>query len=71
MITAATLLIFCSDTISVSDRVTFCSYDDKGFHITHWFEDANDSNLRLESMFNVLFEEMLKQKTLPLEKQNI
>lgn len=59
---ANTLFIFCVDTVAVNDKATFDSTLYRGIHVTHWLEDADDTEARVEKMFDVLFDEVVRRR---------
>lgn len=56
------LHIFCHDMVIVCDKVTFYSYMSGDVHVTHWFEDKEDTEARLTSIFAILFEEVARKR---------
>jgi hypothetical protein len=56
-----TLSVFCSDTVGVKARVTFDSCVTQGIQCTFWMDDEDaDVEERINSMFDILFEEIFK-----------
>lgn len=58
-----TLLVFCFDSVTVRDKTTFFSYLFRGLRVTHWFEDTDDEDMRIASIFDILFEEVMRRKS--------
>ena len=59
-----TLSIFCTDTIAVEARMTFSEFLVPGLKITYWFEEAEDYQQRIDSIFDIIFDEVFKTKIL-------
>lgn len=57
-----TLSVFCSDAIDVKARVTFDCCVVEGVQVTYWIDDAPDIETRINGMFAILFEEIIKTK---------
>lgn len=57
-----TLSVFVHDLIDVRARVTFdsCMFED--IQVTYWFDDAPDVEERINGMFDILFEEVIKTR---------
>ena len=62
------LSISCHDTIGVKARMTFDSEDVQGMHITYWMDDDDDIEKRIDSIFAMMFEEVLKTRELDSRK---
>ncbi|MCX6752436.1 MAG: hypothetical protein NTZ87_02955 [Candidatus Nomurabacteria bacterium] len=62
------LSVFCSDSIDVRARVTFDSYVFEGIQVTFWQDDAPDLVERVNSMFDILFEEVIKTREVSRNK---
>lgn len=56
------LLIFCFDSVAVYDKTTFLSYILDKLNITYWHEEAEDEKQRIDGMFAILFNEVLKRR---------
>ena len=56
------LSVFCFDEIEVRARVTFDSCMVEGIQVTYWMDDAPDVEERINSMFDILFEEVIKTR---------
>jgi hypothetical protein len=56
------LSVFCSDSVGVKDRTTFDSFVVDGIQFTFWMDDDEDAVERVNSMFDILFEEMVKDR---------
>ncbi len=56
------LLISCRDEVAVQDRLTFHSYLAGTLRITHWIEETDDLESRLESMYDILFEDVMQSR---------
>lgn len=56
------LLISVTDTVMVKARVTFDCEIFQGYQVTYWQDDDTDVIERVNSIFDLLFEEVLKQK---------
>ena len=54
------LSVFCIDTLEVKARVTFDSCLVDGIQFTFWMDDNEDMVERVNRMFDILFEEMVK-----------
>ena len=63
-----TLSIFCSDSVGVKAKMTFDSCLVEGIQITYWQDDDEDMEARIESVFAMLFEEVIKTKNLSRNK---
>lgn len=57
-----TLSVFCSDSVGVKDRTTFDSCVVDGIQFTFWMDDDKDVIERVNRMFDILFEEMVKDR---------
>jgi len=55
------LSIFVEDSISLVDRVTFDSCTLEGVQVTFWMEPPGDSTKILESIFDMIFDEMFER----------
>ena len=55
-----TLSVSCFDSIGVKDRTTFDSCVVDGIKFTFWMDDDEDATERVDRMFDILFEEMVK-----------
>ncbi|OGI65172.1 hypothetical protein A3A95_04065 [Candidatus Nomurabacteria bacterium RIFCSPLOWO2_01_FULL_39_18] len=55
-----TLFVSCSDSLDVCARVTFDSCVVDGVQVTFWMEDSEDIDGKLDSIFDVLFKETIK-----------
>lgn len=55
-----TLSVFCFDSVGVKDRTTFDSCVVDGIQFTFWMDDDKDMEERVNGMFDILFEEMVK-----------
>lgn len=55
-----TLSVFCVDSIGVKARVTFDSCITQGIQCTFWMDEEENFEEKINSMFDILFEEMLK-----------
>jgi hypothetical protein len=56
------LLIFCFDSVSVKDKVTFDSCMVQGVQVTYWMDDYEDLEEKVNGMFDILFEEVMKDR---------
>lgn len=69
-----TLSIFCVDSVTVTDRLTFNSCLIQGVRMTYWQEEATNPDKMLNDIFDILFEEVLvnrkKNKKLSSEGEN-
>ena len=63
-----TLSIFCSDSVGVKAKMTFDSCLVEGIQITYWQDDDEDMEARIESVFAMLFEEVIKTRNLSRNK---
>ncbi|MFA6325390.1 MAG: hypothetical protein WCX46_04160 [Candidatus Paceibacterota bacterium] len=59
-----TLSIFCCDSVGVKARMTFDSCLVEDVQITYWQDDDEDIEERIESVFAMLFEEVIKTRSL-------
>ena len=59
-----TLSIFCSDSVGVKAKMTFDSSVVDGIQITYWQDDDEDMEERIESVFAMLFEEVIKTRNM-------
>ncbi len=57
-----TLRIFCFDTVILKDKMTFDSCRIKDIQVTYWMDDENDIKESLKGMFDILFEEVMKNR---------
>ncbi|MFA5751053.1 MAG: hypothetical protein WCX79_04390 [Candidatus Paceibacterota bacterium] len=64
-----TLEVFCSDSIGVKARTTFDSCKIEGVQITYWQDDDNDIDERIDSVFDMLFDEVIKTRILSRKKE--
>lgn len=57
-----TLHIFCFDSVNLKDKTTFdaCAVD--GIRLTYWMDEEGDVKERLKGMFDLLFEEVIKNR---------
>jgi hypothetical protein len=62
-----TLEVFCSDSIGVKARTTFDSCEVEGIQITYW-QDDDDIDERIDSLFDMFFDEVIKTRILSREK---
>jgi hypothetical protein len=56
------LSVFCFDAVKVCARVTFDSCMFEGIQVTFWQDDAPDLEDRINDMFDILFEEVIKTR---------
>ena len=63
-----TLLIFVTDSVTVQDKTTFSSYLYQDIHVTHWFENTDDTDKSVAGIYDILFKEVIRKRNLPLEK---
>jgi len=63
-----TLTVFCSDSVGVKARTTFDSCVVDGIQVTYWQDDDEDIEKRIESVFAMLFEEVIKTRSLSRNK---
>ena len=56
------LSIFCVDSLAIKARVTFDENMVQGVHVTYWFEDPEDVTLRINNAFDILFDELMKNR---------
>lgn len=56
------LHVFCFDSVNLKDKTTFdaCAVD--GIQVTYWMEDEGDIKERLKDMFDLLFQEVIKNR---------
>ena len=54
------LVVDCLDNINVKARVTFDCEIFQGYYVTYWQDDDTDVIERVNSIFDLLFEEVLK-----------
>lgn len=59
-----TLSIFCVDTVTIKDKMTFDSCTVDGVQVTYWQDDDEDIEKRIDSIFEMLFEEVIKTRNL-------
>jgi len=59
-----TLSVFCFDSVNVQARVTFDSRLVQDVQVTFWMEDTPDMELRINGIFDILFEEVIKTREL-------
>ncbi|MCR4334746.1 MAG: hypothetical protein NUV47_03420 [Patescibacteria group bacterium] len=57
------LSIFCSDSVNVKARVTFDECMIGKVHVTYWMENAKDYQQRIDDVFDILFDEVIKNRT--------
>ena len=55
-----TLSISCSDSVGVKDKTTFDSCIVDGIKVTYWMDDDEDIEERINRMFDIFFEEVVK-----------
>lgn len=65
-----TLLIFCFDSVAVYDKTTFLSYVFGKLNVSYWHEDTEDEKNRVDGMFAVLFNEVMKKRQNKLNLTN-
>jgi len=65
------LSIFCSDMVGVSARVTFDSCTIDGIQVTFWMDEDEDIKERVNNMFDILFEEVVKSREKISKKQSV
>ncbi len=63
-----TLEVFCSDSIGVRARTTFDACVVEGVKITYWQDDDSDSNERIDRLFDMFFDDVIKTRVLSREK---
>lgn len=63
-----TLSVFCSDSVGVKAKMTFDSCLVEGVQITYWQDDDEDIEERIENVFAMLFEEVIKTRSLSRNK---
>ena len=56
------LRIFCFDSVSVKDKATFDSFMVQGVQVTYWMDDDEDVEEKVSGMFDILFEEVMKER---------
>ena len=56
------LHVFCFDSINLKDRITFDSCMVDGIQVTFWTDDEGEARERVRSMFDILFEEVIKKR---------
>lgn len=56
------LLIFCFDSVAVYDKTTFLSYIFDKLNITYWYEEGGDEKEKINGMFAILFQEVLRRR---------
>lgn len=56
------LKVFCFDLINLKDKMTFDSCIVDGIQVTYWMEDEGDIKERLKGMFDLLFQEVIKNR---------
>jgi hypothetical protein len=57
-----TLFVFCVDSVGLKDKTTFDSEVVDGIQVTYWADDEGNVEEKLKEMFNILFQDMLKNK---------
>ncbi len=57
-----TLSIVCADSIDVKARFTFDYEIFEGYQVTYWQDDDEDVEERINSIFGILFDEVLKNR---------
>ena len=57
-----TLSVFCFDSVDVQSRVTFDFSWVQDVQVTYWMEDSADVELRINGVFDILFEEVIKTR---------
>lgn len=62
MLDGGTLYIFCVDSVGLKDKTTFDSEMVDGIRVTYWTDDEGNVEEKLKEMFNILFQDMLKNK---------
>ena len=56
------LSVSCSDSIEVRARVTFDSCVVDGIQVTFWMDDIKNMEARVDKIFEILFEEVIKNR---------
>ena len=59
-----TLSVSCFDSIEVKARVTFDFIIFKGIQVTYWMDDDEEIKQRINGIFDLIFEELIKNKTI-------
>ena len=57
-----TLFVFCVDSVGLKDKTTFDSEMVDGIRVTYWTDDEANVEEKLKEMFDILFQDMLKNK---------
>lgn len=58
------LKILCIDRIVIKDKVTFDSCIIQGVQVTYWMDDDIDIEERINTIFDILFEDVLKTRSI-------
>lgn len=66
-----TLCISCIDTIELKARATFDCEMFAGIQVTYWQGDDMDARASIDSIFDLLFEEVFKTREINQEKSVI
>lgn len=61
------LHVFCFDSINLKDKTTFDSCAVKDIRVAYWAEDEEDIEERFSDMFDILFQEVIKNRGKKLE----
>lgn len=61
------LHIFCFDSVNLKDKTTFDSCMVEKINITFWDDDEENNQERFKGMFDILFEEVMKNRDKKLE----
>ncbi len=62
VVDGGTLFVFCVDSVGLKDKTTFDSEVVDGIRVTYWTDDEGNVEEKLKEMFNILFQDMLKNK---------
>lgn len=62
------LKILCIDTIVIKDKVTFDSCIIQGVQVTYWMDDVEDVEVRINTIFDIFFEDVLKTRNINQDK---
>jgi len=55
-----TLSIFCIDSLTIKDKLTFYALSIDGIQLTYWFDDEEgNTNDRTDRAFDILFDELV------------
>lgn len=57
------LEVFCFDSIKLKDKTTFDSCAIKDIRVAYWAEDEENVDERLAGMFDILFQEVIKNRS--------